>query len=393
MSPGTVRVFARVTVRRVMYVLIGVLGALTRVGRRHPVGFEVRQILVCRLDLVGDLVFTRPLIRGMREQYPNASITLLTLPYTAPLAGQYEEVDAIITVDTNRIRTRAGLLDLATWTEYFSVAQRLRAKEFDLGVSVCGRMASLCVFLSGAKHSIGYDAEAYPFLLTSTIPGGRYNVRKHEVEYVRTLARAAGAVHAPTDLDLAVPRDAVANMHARLATCGVRPVDRLIVVHAGAVNGSAKRWPPAHWALFIDRIAQVSDARIVLTGAASDEPIANAVLDRTTAAVLSFVGTTSLLELCALIDRADLVASGDSGPCHLAVALGRPLVAAYGPTDPQVHGPYYPRGPVQIHRADLPCSPCYSMSATAECPLGDPICMRLVTVDQMFASALSLLDM
>jgi lipopolysaccharide heptosyltransferase II len=252
-------------------------------------------------------------------------------------------------------------------------------------------MASLCVFLSGAKRSVGYAGEAYPFLLDDVAPGGRYSERKHEVEYVRALARFAGANAVPQRLEISSPSGADAAIQERLRSLGVDDGEALVVIHAGAVNGSAKRWPSVHWAEFADRISEATGAKIVLAGAASDEPLAQEVQARSTSSVVSLVGKTSITELLALIARANLVASGDSGPLHLAIALGRPLVAAYGPTDPRVHGPYHPRSPVRIHRADIPCSPCYSMAASAECPLGDPICMRLVTVDQMVNSALELL--
>lgn len=340
---------------------------------------------------MGDLLFTRPLLLAMRDRYPDASITLLTLPYTMPLANLYDEVDEIVTVDTNAIRTPRGLCSRTIWMEYFSVARSLRRQHFDLGVSVCGRMASLCIFLAGTKRSLGYSKEAYPFLLDQVAPGGRYRERKHEVEYVRALAAFAGTGTAPQRLALATPPENATAFQARLQSVGVDASDRLVVIHAGAVNGSAKRWPPAYWAQFADRIAHKTEVKIVLAGAVADEPLASEVRARAAAPVLSLVGMTSMVELVELIARADLVASGDSGPLHLAVALGRPLVAAYGPTDPCVHGPYHPRASVRIHRADIPCSPCYSMAATAECPLGDPICMRLVTVDQMVASALELL--
>jgi lipopolysaccharide heptosyltransferase II len=386
------RVFARGAVRRVSYLVIGGLAALLRTTREPVLSESIRRILICRLDLMGDLVFTRPLIVAIRDRYPDAAITLLTLPYTAPLAASYPELDHIVTVDTNRIRTVPGLVNLETWKQYLGVARLLRQQHFDLGISVCGRMASLCVCLAGTRWSMGYAEEAYPFVLDEIAPGGRYRERKHEVEYVRSLADVAGADAAPDSLNLTVSVEAATSLARLLLTLGVREDDSLIVIHAGAVNGSAKRWPPRYWAQFAERIALRTGAKVLLAGAASDESIARDVLDCSLAPILSLVGRTSIPVLVALIARADLVATGDSGPLHLAVALGRPLVAAYGPTDPQVHGPFHPAGPVRILRADIPCSPCYSMAASAECPLGDPICMRLVTVDQMLASALDLLQ-
>ena len=386
------RLLVRGTVRRVSYLGIGIACAVSRLFRKTAVPAEIRRILVCRIDLLGDLLFTRPLVHALRERYPGAHITLLTLPYTEPLAALYHEVDRVVTVDTNAIRTPRGFLRSRTWVDYVRTLRLLRSERFDLGISVCGRTASLCIRLAGVRRSIGYEREAYPFSLDVPVPGGRYVDRKHEVEYSRTLAGVAGATAAPERLHLRVPNDAIQAIEARLSMLGVRPEDRLVVIHAGAVNGSAKRWPPRYWAGFADRIIESTGARVVLIGAGSDLPLSEVVLQYSSFPVLSLVGETSLVELFALIRRADLVASGDSGPLHVAIALGRPLVAAYGPTDPVVHGPYGPVGPYRVHRADIPCSPCYSMAATADCPLGDPICMRLVTVEQMVRSAVELLQ-
>jgi lipopolysaccharide heptosyltransferase II len=166
----------------------------------------------------------------------------------------------------------------------------------------------------------------------------------------------------------------------------------VVVVHAGSINGTAKRWPPRYWAAFSDAVQRRTDARVVLVGAGSDEAIARRVRESAESPLISLVGCTSVEELVAVLARADLVATGDSGPLHIAVALGRPLVAVYGPTDPRIHGPFNPKGPVALHRKDLACSPCYTMANAAECPLGDPICMRLVSVDEMVGSAIRLLE-
>lgn len=363
---------------------------LTRPGRDTPAS-EPSRILVIRLDLLGDVLFTMTGVKALRARYPDAHIAMVTLPYTAPLARSYREVDEVIAVDTNRIRRVRGLLDLRTWREYGRTISLLRSRNFDLALSVAGRTASLCAFLSGSTRSIGYDREAYPFTLTERLEGGRYEERMHEVEYVLRLAQAVGAEASPDHLQVTVAPEAQTRVRDRLRAEGIGPGERLVVIHAGSLNGSAKRWPPSRWASFSRQLRARAGVKVVLAGAPSDAAIAAQVMAED-ADILSMVGQTSIEELVALLADAALVATGDSGPLHLAVALGIPLLAAYGPTDPAIHGPYHPVAPVAVHRQDLACSPCYSMAATAECPLGDPICMRLVGVQPMVASAVDLLN-
>lgn len=380
-------------IRAALYWSISTLGwaqHLTRAGDGRPVG-EPRRILVIRLDLLGDVLFSTAAVRALRLRYPGAYIAMLTLPYTAPLARLCPDLDEVIALDTNRIRRIRGLFDPRTWLEYARSLRLIQSRNFDLAISLSGRTASLCAFLSGSPWTIGYSGEAYPFLLTHPVEGGRYLDRVHEVVYGLRLAEAAGATARPEHLQVRVEDHAHRRVRAMLGKLEDRGDDPLVVVHAGSLNGSAKRWPPSYWASFITALRQRTGARIVLAGAGSDVEIAREVAAHG-AEFLNLVGETTVEELVALLDEADLVATGDSGPLHLAVALGVPLLAVYGPTDPAIHGPYHPVGPVILHRQDLACSPCYSMAATAECPLGDPICMRLVEVQTMVASALRLLD-
>lgn len=348
-------------------------------------------ILVIRLDLLGDVLFSTVAVRALRASFPGAHIAMLTLPYTAPLARSFTEVDEVLTLDANRIRRPIGLLDPRSWANYWNTFRAIRERHFDVAISVAGRTASLCAFLSGSRQTIGYDLEAYPYLLTDRVPGGRYVERMHEVTYVSRLARAAGATSTPAHLEAPVDDGARLRVRRLLREVGIAPAESLVVIHAGSLNGSAKRWPPSCWASFADAVAAGTGAKLVLAGAGSDREIASEVMMRTRN-VVSLVGRTSVDELVALLTEADLVATGDSGPLHIAVALGVPLLAVYGPTDPAVHGPYNPVGPVVLHRRDLACSPCYTMAAVAECPLGDPICMRLVSVGEMVTSAVRLLD-
>jgi lipopolysaccharide heptosyltransferase II len=348
--------------------------------------------MIIRLDLLGDVLSSMHAVEALHAAYPAARIVMLTLPYTAPLARLNPAVDEVVSVDTNRIRTPRGLLSPATWSEYRRTHKYVRSQGFDLCVSLSGRMASLCAFLSGARRTIGYSREAYPFLLSDPVAGGRYVERTHEVEYVRRLARHAGASLFPERASLTVPEEAHQATDRLLAQHDIAAEEKLVVIHAGSVHPSAKRWPPGSWSCFADDLHQATGARIVLIGSKSDEPVAREVVQNATVPIATLVGDTTVEELLGLLARADLVASGDSGPLHLAVALGRPVVAAYGPTDPRIYGPYNPVAPTQLHRKDLPCSPCYPTTVSPDCPLGDPICMRLVTVRQMVNSAVELLS-
>jgi lipopolysaccharide heptosyltransferase II len=378
--------------RRVFYAaftLVGLVRWLRPQG--EPDRNVLQKILLVRVDLLGDVIYAMAAADALRDRYPTAHIAMLTLPHTAALARLNPSLDEVVALDTNRIRSLRGTLDPSTWLDYMRILRRLRSRQFDLCISLYGRMGSLCAFLSGAKRSIGYAAEAYPLLLSDPVSGGRHQERLHEVEYVRRLARYAGAERPPDRIALTIPEDALERARRLLNGHGISDDERLVVIHPGAVNGSAKRWPEEHWARLAETLSQRESIKIVLIGAEIDRVVAERVLGATRADISSLVGSTDLPVLAAVLARANLVVSGDSGPLHLAVALGRPLVAIYGPTDPRIYGPHRPATTTIIHRADLPCSPCYSLATTAECPLADPICMRLVSVGEVVKSALEVL--
>ena len=168
-------------------------------------------------------------------------------------------------------------------------------------------------------------------------------------------------------------------------------VGRLLVEHA---LGEADRHPgdgrgaADHWAALADALIERHGFKVILTGSASEQSIGDAIVSRMRQRPIVLVGETSVDELLAVLARCELVISGDSGPLHLAVALGRPTVSIYGPTDPAIYGPApRPGQPAVVIRRGLHCSPCYTLRAAADCPYGRPSCMLDVTVQQVLRAA------
>lgn len=392
LSPGSL---GRRGLRRAVRILgawtIGSYGKLV-VTRRSPPSDRPRRILLIRLDLLGDVLFSMQGVEQMRASLPEAYIAVLVLPYTAPLARLYGSVNDVFTVDTNRIRSVRGLLDPRTWFGYWSAVRMLRSQDFDVAISLSGQMGSLWAYLSGAPRTVGYEGEAYPNLLTNPVPGGRFNWRIPDTEYVSKLVESIGPSPLRTPPVLPLPEHVLQAGRRALVRAGYDEARPLVLIHAGAVNGSAKRWPAENWSRFVDELSARAEIQIALIGSATDAPLAETVQRGARTPMVSLAGETTVDALIGVLAQADLIASGDSGPLHLGSAAGRPVLCVYGPTDPRIHGPFRPVAPVRLLRSDIVCSPCYSMAATAECPLGDPVCMRLVTVESMVAAALDLLQ-
>ncbi len=385
-------------VEAVLYVLFGALGlgaALRRLARPRPAidASAVHRILVIRLDLLGDVLNSMPAVEALRERYPSARITMLTLPYTATIPRRFDCVDQVLELDTNSIRSVRNLLRPKTVTAFLCTIGHLRRERFDLCVSLYGRMASLFAFASGAHRRIGYRQEAYPFMFTDPVQGGRFDRRRHEIRWNLELVAAAGAKGSLRTAVLRAGDDAIACMETRLATLGVHSADVVIGIHGGAVNGNAKRWPGSHWAALADTMIERHGFKVILTGSESERCISDTIVARMEHRPVVLTGETTVDELLAVLARCDLVISGDSGPLHLAVALGRPTVSIYGPTDPALYGPApRPGQPAMVIRKGLKCSPCYTLRAIAECPHGQPSCMIDLTVNQVVLAALEVLE-
>jgi lipopolysaccharide heptosyltransferase II len=371
----------------VLFGLIGLWGRLTALRWPYP-RFEpdkVRKILVLRLDLLGDVLLSMPAVEALHERYPQAEIWMMTLPYTAGIPARYPFVTRVVTLDTNGIRSIGGLLRPSTLRQWYRIYRLLRRQHFDLALSLCGLMASIWAFLSGATHRIGYRQEAYPLLHTYTLPGRRYDRRQHEVRWCLDLAEAAGAAPRPRYLHLEVEPAAAARIRRVLEGQGVGDHALLIGMHAGSINGSAKRWPAAHWAELADRLHDECGATVVLTGSQDEMPIVQAVATAMRTRPLVLAGKTTVDELAAVLARCDVVLSGDSGPLHIAVALNRPTISVYGPTDPAISGPHpRPGQTALVLRTGIGCSPCYNALTTAECPYGNTACMHHLTVDRLY---------
>ncbi|HLH24970.1 MAG TPA: lipopolysaccharide heptosyltransferase II [Chloroflexota bacterium] len=362
--------------------VFGGLGLATRLagGRvAPPEPARVRRILVIRLDLLGDLVFAAPALAALRAAYPAAELTLLTLPYTRPLATLIPGVDRTLALDVNRYRRPAGWRHLG---EVLALVRQLRTARFDLCLALHGRPAGALALLSGARYRVGYAAHAYPFAFNLPAPGRRYERRQHEVEYCLDLARRVGANGPP------VPRLTAPATDYRVP--GLAPGERYLVLHPGASNGSAKRWPATAWGQLAHAAARELGLRVVLSGGAGERALVAAVAAGARASAVPLVGT-SLLELAALLAGAEAVVSGDTGPLHVAAALGRPVLGIYGPTDPVQTGPLGARAAVV--RRPVPCGPCYDLRAPAECKLPDGahVCMRELQPDTVLAALLDLL--
>jgi lipopolysaccharide heptosyltransferase II len=370
--------------------LLVVLIWLGRIGKKYPPltshKTHPRRILVIRLDLIGDLVLSMTTVRALKNTYPDTAIDLLALPTSAKVVMGDPDLNEIITYDPNVWRRPKALIQLKNWRNTYTLLSHLHARDYDIAVSVFGRWAGTLAVLSGAKRQVGFGRESYPGLMTDSVRGRHWSSgdHKHEVDYCLELARTAGAVSSAADRipHLYVDSLAQQQLEQLLEREGIVPEKPVIACHISSNNGQSKRWPIPHWATLIDKLIRGQNAQVILTGAPGDIPLIECVTHQMQEQATNLAGKTSLPQLVALLKRANLVISGDSGPMHIAAAVGTPVIAIHGPTDPALSGPVSPKATVM--RSDIWCSPCYNATGSADCRFFTTQCMKNILPSQVY---------
>jgi heptosyltransferase-2 len=332
------------------------------------------RILVISPNWIGDAVMAQPLLRLLRER-PGADgqqpIDVLAPSWVAPVWRAIREVDTVIEAPF-----RHGKLQ---WAERRRFARQLRERGYAEAYVLPNTLKfALIPWLADIPRRIGYKGE---------MRYGLINVMHHDdkktprpmVSFYAALASAPSPVVPPP---AALPRPALSVDDAQIdnaaAQFGLSRHAPVVVFAPGAEFGSAKRWPTSHFAELANTVKRAhANAQIVLLGSAKDREVCDAIVAQAPHAK-NFAGSTSLDQAIAVIAAADAVVSNDSGLLHIASALNRPIVAIYGPTDPE-HAPPFSDVAVSLSLR-LDCSPCRQR----ECPLGHHRCMKDMSAVQVW---------
>ncbi|NYE61676.1 heptosyltransferase-2 [Duganella sp. 1224] len=328
--------------------------------------------LIISPNWIGDAVMAQPLLQLLRAAHPERPIDVLAPPAVSPVWRQVAEVDEVLETPF-----RHGALQLRQrWQFARLLRQRGYADAYILPNTI---KYALIPWLAGVRRRVGYKGESRYGLI---------NVMHHDevpprpmVPFYAALAKPPVTVQGP-GLRAALPRPRLtvdaAQRAAVLGRHAIDPARPLVALAPGAEFGAAKRWPAAHFAgLATAVLARDAATQIVLLGSPKDGDACAEVAARLPdgAAVFNLAGATSLAEAIALIAGAAAVVANDSGLLHIASALNRPVLALYGPTDPD-HAPPFSDLAASISLR-LDCAPCKQR----ECPLGHHDCMVKLTPD------------
>jgi len=341
----------------------------------------VERIVVRGTNWVGDAVMTIPALRQLRRLFPEAHITLATRAWAEGLFADCDFLDDL------QVHEGSGLRSVV------QQVRQWRKRNFDLAVLLPNSLeTALVASLARVPLRIGYATDGRQALLTHPLALPEWRDSKHEVfYYLKIIAELEWLLkHEQTFLDTqpdgSLEVSEARKSHARdfLRERGVGDGKLLVALCPGSINSRAKRWPAERYAALADRLIDELGAQVLLVGSNAEAEVSLAVSRQMHNRPLTLTGQTDLAELVATLSQVDLLVTNDTGPAHIASALGRPTLVIFGPTNPLTTRPFSPFG--EIVREPPDCAPCM----LRDCPI-DHRCMTAITPADVFERARTLL--
>lgn len=334
------------------------------------------KILLIRLDRIGDLVLSFPAIAAVRRRHPEARLTLMVRPPLRALAEQNADVDEVIVYDYARGGRHSGIRGNLRFIR--EIAKHRFDAAFLLNPSV---RSTLVPWAAGIPYRIGLRTRLAPFLTTS-VPDRRHEGRKHEAEYTLDIVRAFGvrAESAPPPR-LFVSATSRLAVEKNLAAEGLAPGEPIAAIHPGA-SCPSKRWPVESFEALGRRILEETGLRIVLIGGKEEKALGAQLASALGPRALDFTGGVPLAELGALLERCRILVSNDSGPVHIAAAVGTPVLSIFGRNRAGLSQTRWkPLGAAHASmQKDVGCAVCLAHL----CPIGFE-CLRALSPEEVWA--------
>ena len=328
----------------------------------------MKKILVVNVNWLGDVVFSLPVFKALKETYPHSRISCLAPSRVKEILESSSYVDQIICYD-ERGAHRSFLKKL-------QLIQDLRREKFDIAFLLHRSFTrALLVFLAGIPLRVGYDTKKRGFLLTRAIKP--LDSLQHRSDIYLYIIESFGIEVRDRRCELLVSDQALTAVAKILRSYSISTDDFLVVIHPGG-NWDLKRWPKEKFAFLTSRLIKEFQAKVIVVGSQDDASLAQEIFALAEHKPVLLTGMLTLKELLALMKKASVVVSADSGPLHLSAAVRTPVIGLFGPTHPAVTG-VRGGGRYSMIQKDVGCNrePCYYL----DCP--DNICMRSIEVDDV----------
>jgi 3-deoxy-D-manno-octulosonic-acid transferase/heptosyltransferase-1 len=345
-------------------------------------------ILIVKLSAIGDVIHTLPALNAIRNYYPNANITWLVEEDAAPLVQGHGALDRVIVSKRKRwLEALRSLSIMSTVQEVWCFIRALRDTRYDMILDFQALLKSgILIALARGRRKIGFGKglehmeHSYIFL-NERIPA--VDMEIHALSRGMILLNAVGIPTSEVEYKLPVSNHDRKKIDELMKQHGINGIKSLIAINPVA-KWKTKLWPNKKFAELANMLIDRYDMKIVFTGGIKDYSIIQTITSYMKGEAINFAGKTTLIELAALYEKSTLVISTDTGPMHLAAAMGTPVVALFGPTAAWRTGPYGIGH--QIITAELECSPCFKR----RCETTD--CMYQISIKQVMDATLSIIE-
>jgi len=335
--------------------------------RKDLASGDIRRIVIIKLDHIGDIILSMPAAANLRAHFPRAHITMVVNSASEAIAGYIPYVDEILCYDA-RFFDRSGRSGMFDFARGIRFARDMRNRNFDLIVDLRGSFASLFfALIAGSRYRI--DRGTY---LVQRKLGKTSIASEHEAEVNLDILNRAGLSTRIREISMNLSNADLDSADLLLR----RAIYPTVVIHTGAPT-MLKCWSIEKCAQLADRLSREYNARIVFVGGKGERQSAKSVMSLMNGEAVNLSGRTTLGQLAAVLQRADLFVGHDSGPMHIAAACGTKVIGLFGPTSPERFGPYGDR--CCALRMETDCPPCMK----DECKNPGYRCIDRISVDDV----------
>ena len=333
----------------------------------------IHNLLIIKLRYIGDVLLATPTLRAIKSARPDVRITMMVNRGTEGVLSGNPDVDEILVLDKGPVA--------ANWR----LIVALRRRRFDTVIDLTdGDRSAFLSWISGASVRIGFNDEyrrrgiCYSAVVTPQ-PGLR-----HRIERDLAALKPLGVPVSEAQPKLWLTKEDEAGADQVLDRLGIRRERALIILQPGA-RYWFKAWPAEQFAELADRLSSEYDCQVLIGGSRDEEALAQGIHEAATSRPVSIAGRTTLKQFAAIAKRAALFVGNDSGAMHRAAAVGTPMVALFGPSNPDEWGPR--GGRVKVLYKGLDCRACFHPT----CERGELNCMKQLSVEAVYTAASQLL--
>ena len=338
-------------------------------------GVDFKKILISRSDKIGDVLLSTPVIKAMREAYPNAYIAMMVNPDTKEIIDGNPYLDEVIIFDKEA--KHKGIFN------YMKFVLGLRRKRFDLALILHpNNRMHLITFFAAIAHRVGYDRKM-GFLLTDKIKHTKQYGEKHELEYCLDFVRFLGIEPQDKVPFMPIKNESEAWVRELFKQEHINQEDKLLAIHLSA-SCPSRIWPPERFAEVAEELARRHGFKVVVVASSKDFAIAESIAKNIHHRVVNLAGKTSLSQLASLIKKCALFISSDSGPAHIASAVGTPVLCLFGRSQKGLS----PKRWMTVGKQDkflhknVGCIECLAHNCIKEFA-----CLKAITVDDVLTTA------